>query len=159
MVEGAGSTVEHEGLEKACVIIEDDAKASLGEYQPAAGPFPAWQGLAESTQDRRSQQGYSADDPLLRSKTLQLDITHQVEGRVGMIGVPASGPSEPEGAAVADVAMDMELGTSRAPPRPFMGPAAFRKGEAAAKEIGAVAISYLAGGKVSAAEIKVTKEG
>ena len=147
---------DREGLEKAAKLIEDDAKASLGEYQAAVGPFPAWQELADSTQTERAKAGYSANDPLARSKTLEGAITHEVGHREAMIGVPITGELEPEGALVSDVAVDMEMGTSRAPPRPFMGPAAYRKGKEAAKIIGADFVSKLVGDNVSPDEMKVS---
>ncbi len=151
---------EHHGLEAAAVVIEKDAKASLGEYQQGVGPFPAWPELAESTQEQRAKAGYSANDPLLRSKTLEGAITHDVHAAFALVGVPETGELEPDGnALVSDVAKDMEWGTMRAPPRPFMGPAAYRKGKEAAEAAGAPIISKLVGREVSPSDIKATRTG
>jgi len=137
----ASEAAERRGLEAAAKIIEDDAKASLGTDQNG------WPPLAESTQIERARQGYSPNDPLLRSKTLQGAITHDVESsKRALVGVPGdTGEVEPEGALVADVAADMEFGTARAPPRPFMGPAAMRKGQEAADAVAGIVTLHLKG--------------
>jgi len=134
-------TVRRRALEKAAVIIETDAKESLGTY------VNDWPELAESTQEARARAGYSADEPLLRSKTLQGAIRHELDGsRRVLIGIPDDDATEePEGARVSDVAVWMEEGTSEAPPRPFMGPAAFRKGPEIAEQIGAEVHVHLKG--------------
>jgi hypothetical protein len=133
--------VRRRALEKAAVIIETDAKESLGTYQEG------WPELAESTQEARARAGYSADEPLLRSKTLQGAITHEHDGsRRVLVGVPDNARAEePDGARVSDVAVWMEEGTSEAPPRPFMGPAAFRKGPEIAEQIGVEVVIHLKG--------------
>ena len=130
------------GLEKAALIIETDAKDSLGTA------VNGWPELAESTQVQRAKDGYTPNDPLLRSKTLYGAITHEVQSQSrALVGVPSdTGEVEPEGALVADVAADMEWGTYRAPPRPFMGPAAARKGKEAAEAVGGVLTMRLKGG-------------
>jgi hypothetical protein len=123
--------VERRGLDKAAQIIETEAKASLGTYQEG------WAELAESTQEERARKGYAPNDPLLRSETLRGAITHEVvDAKRALVGVPGdTGEVEPEGALVADVAADMEFGSMHAPPRPFMGPAATRKGQEAADAV------------------------
>jgi HK97 gp10 family phage protein len=132
---------ERRGLEAAAKIIEKEAKASLGTDRNG------WPELADSTQIERARAGYSPNDPLLRSKTLQGAITHDVESaKRALVGVPGdTGEVEPEGALVADVAADMEWGTMRAPPRPFMGPAAMRKGEEAAHAVAGILTTHLKG--------------
>jgi len=90
-------------LEKACQMIEDEAKGAIGNYKYG------WPQLAESTQQERVAQGYSANEPLLRTGKLRDSIGHVVDGDVGYVGT-----NDP-------VAPYHEFGTSRIPPRPFLG--------------------------------------
>jgi hypothetical protein len=53
--------------------------------------------------------GFSANDPLLRTGTLRDSIGHVVEGNVGYVGTNDK------------VAPFQEFGTSKIPPRPFLG--------------------------------------
>ena len=139
---------EEHAVERALVIIETDAKARLGEYQPAVGPFPAWPQLADSTQAERERLGYAGDEPLLRDGTLQRSIVHEVHGPRGTVGVKDGG-TEPGGdASVGQVAAFMENGTAKAPPRPFMGPSAIAKGAEAAQAAGEELVSTLVGHRV-----------
>ncbi len=62
---------EKVGLEAATVLLRDKAKESLGTYQEAVGPLPAWRELAQSTQAERSLKGYTPNDPLLRTGDLR----------------------------------------------------------------------------------------
>jgi hypothetical protein len=96
----------------------EKARDMLGTYQPEVGPFEAWAPLAEATQADRVQQGYSPDDPLLRSGALAASIDHRVEGdRAVAIGSP-----RPE-------MVWMEHGTVKAPPRASLGPAVLHSEE------------------------------
>jgi HK97 gp10 family phage protein len=92
-------------LEKACQLIEDDAKAAIGTYKYS------WPQLAEATQEQRVALGYSANEPLLRTGDLRDSIGHVVSGNEGFVGT-----NDP-------VAPFHEFGTSKIPPRPFLGPA------------------------------------
>ena len=145
----AAEAASHHGhaLERAAQLLETDAKDSLGHYQSAAGPFPAWADLTESTQAERAKAGYSPADPLLRSGALRDAIAHEVEGSRAVVGVPETGELSPDGGSstLAEIAEDMELGTSRAPPRPVFGPTAFRKGEAAAHAAGGELVKLMFG--------------
>ena len=102
-------------LNDCAQLVRDRAIAKLGTFQPAVGPFPAWQQpLADWTQRERVEQGFTPNDPLLRDgshirDTISYDVDH-VRG-VATIGSPAA------------EAEDNELGTARIPPRPFLGPA------------------------------------
>ncbi len=139
---------EEHAVERALVVIEKDAKARLGEYQPATGPFPGWPSLADSTQADRERQGYAGDEPLLRDGTLQRAIVHEAHGPRGTVGVKDGG-TEPGGdASVGQVAAYMENGTAKAPPRPFMGPAGYAKGAEAAQAAGEELVSVLVGHRV-----------
>ncbi len=111
---------EHAALEHAAKIVETEAKAEIGTYQPAAGPFQAWQQLTAYTQADRLAKGYPANDPLLREGTLRDSIEHTVTMDFGPGGVAHVGSDN-------DIAVYQELGTVTIPPRSFLGGAAFRK--------------------------------
>jgi hypothetical protein len=111
-------------LEHACAKIEKLAKEKIGEYQDKAGPFAAWAPLTESTKADRSQQGFSEDDPLLRTGELRDSIEHQVHGLEGQVG------------SNLDIAVYQELGTKTIPPRSFLGGAAFELEPEIREELG-----------------------
>ncbi|TPD93608.1 hypothetical protein FJP68_14565 [Pantoea vagans] len=91
--------------------IEETAKEEIGVYQPAYGPFDAWAPLAESTKADRVRQGYSEDEPLLRSGELRDSIQSEVVGLAAIVGTRS------------EIGLWQEVGTDRIPPRPFIGPA------------------------------------
>ena len=126
--------VEHEALETACVQIEKRAKEKFGEYQAQAGQFAAWAPLAESTVDDRVSQGYSPDDPLLRSGETRDSIEHKVVGNEGHVG------------SDSDILLWLELGTEKMPARSTLGGAAFELGPTIAEEIGLEFVAFLSGG-------------
>lgn len=107
---------EHEGLKRAAVIVETEAKAEIGTYQPEAGPFAAWAELQDSTKEDRVRKGFTENDPLLRTGNLRDSIEHTVgPGSVAHIGSDSM------------IAVYQEMGTVRIPARHFLGGAAFRK--------------------------------
>ena len=105
-------TVASAIAKEAGVAIRDRAKEKLGTYQEATGDFPAWEQLAESTQEQRAKAGYTPNDPLLRSGELRDSITTRSDGNGSVTGT------------TLDVGLWMENGTEKIPPRPFLGPAA-----------------------------------
>lgn len=119
------------GLERAAVLIEHDARESIGEYQDLPGlesGIEAWPELAPSTIVEKERLGYAPpDNPLLRTGELRDSISHSVEGNEALIG------------STSEIAVFQELGTPGAdhpiPPRPFLGLAAFRKGREAVEAI------------------------
>jgi len=125
----------HMGLKRVAAAIEKTAKEEIGEYQPEVPPFPAWAPLAESTIDNRVAQGYSPDEPLLRTGDLRDSISHQVEGLEAAIG------------SDSEIALYQELGTKTIPPRPFLGPAAIRNEQLTLKTVGAAAVHGITGDK------------
>jgi hypothetical protein len=95
-----------------------DARESVKLYQSCRSPCNGRRrcqnrdgsgACAESTQEQRVALGFSANDPLLRTGTLRDSIGHVVEGNVGYVGTNDK------------VAPFQEFGTSKNPPRPFLG--------------------------------------
>jgi hypothetical protein len=105
----------HGALEKACVIIETEARSYPGNYQ--AG----WAPLAESTIAHKA----TGDSPLRETGEMAESYEHTVQGHSGFVG------------SNNDKALWAELGTSRGePPRSVLGLAAQQKGEEAADAVG-----------------------
>ena len=121
----------HNGLEKCAKLIEATAKSEFGTYQPDVGPFPDWPQLADSTQEARAKAGYAPNDPLLMTGKLRDSIQHETSGLVAVIG------------STSDIMPYHEFGTATIPPRPVLGPAAFRNREHIKKIIGEAMISGL----------------
>src|ERR1700723_1050701 len=67
--------VRHHALEKAAVIVEDEAKRVIGTYDYH------WPPLAESTLRKKAD-----DTPLLESGKLRDSISHTVESHRALIG-------------------------------------------------------------------------
>lgn len=105
---------ERKGLEAAAVVVEKEAKSEFGNYQQAVGPFNKWEELADSTKEDRVSQGYSENDPLLRSGKLRETISHDVNHLTAVVG------------STSDVMVYQELGTDKIPPRPVLGPSLAR---------------------------------
>ena len=142
-VVGEMIVAEHEGLEIACQIVEKEAKREIGEYQEGAGPFVGWAELADSTKDDRVRQGFTENDPGLRTGEMRDSIKHMVEGREGHVG------------SDDDKLVWFELGTSKQPPRSVLGIAAVNKGEEAAEAVGAVVHMALVGEGVHKGRIEI----
>ncbi|MDJ0474339.1 hypothetical protein QNA27_11790 [Pantoea eucalypti] len=104
--------------------IEETAKEEIGVYQPAYGPFEPWAPLAESTKADRVRQGYSEDEPLLRSGELRESIQSEIVGLAAIVGTKS------------DIGFWQEVGTCHIPPRPFIGPAYVRKIDPLLESIG-----------------------
>ena len=128
-----GNVVAHEVAARAADHIRDTAKAKLGHYQQASGPFGEWAPLAERTMKERVELGYTPDDPLLRSGALRDSIGVTLTGTSAVVG------------STADYAPDQELGAGRIPPRPFLAPAAFEAKREIYKLAEEVVIKWAAG--------------
>jgi phage gpG-like protein len=109
-------------LEAAARLVEKEAKAEISTYQNAAGPFAAWEPLAQTTLDGwgghpgKIALGYAPpDNPLLREGDLRASIHHTVGAREAVIGSESM------------IAVYQELGTNKIPPRSFLGGAMVRK--------------------------------
>lgn len=116
-----------EAIEKACEIVEEEAKRVIGTYDYG------WPQLAQSTQAERSRLGYPANEPLLRDGDMRDSITHHVEDDTGYVGSPSK------------IALYQELGTDKIPPRSFLGGAARAK-EAEILALGVTAMKKAAAG-------------
>lgn len=116
---GELDAAKHIAMEKACVLIEEEAKSAIGSY------VYGWPQLAESTQEQRVALGFPANEPLLRTGELRDSIGHIVEsGNLGFVGTNNK------------VAAWQEFGTAKIPPRPFLGGAVDAKGQEAADLFG-----------------------
>lgn len=105
----------HRGMEKACVMLRDEAKSAIGTYKYG------WPSLAPSTLARKS-----GDTPLLETGQLQGSIEYNLDGPGNRIEAYV-GTDDRKAAW-------QEFGTSRGiPPRPFIGGAANAKGAEAAR--------------------------
>lgn len=135
-MEAAVKTAEHEGLKKVAQLVEDTAKAEIGHYQAAVGPFPAWAPLAESTEVQKAAKGYPAGAPLLATGEMRENISHQVDGDTAVIGSPD------------ERMVYHEFGTSKMPPRPVLGPAVYKSKAKIEKIIGQAVVTGLMGGGV-----------
>jgi len=103
---------EEAALKKAAALVEEEAKAEIGDYQGAAGPFAAWPSLADATIARKA----NGDTPLLETGEMRDSIGTVISGHEAHVG------------SDDDKAVWQELGTSRGiPPRSFLGGAAVRK--------------------------------
>lgn len=129
-------------MERACQVVEHEAREEIGSYQGAAAPFPAWAELADSTKADRVRQGFPENDPLLRTGEMRDSIGHSVV---------ATGVGTVEGTvgSTSQIAVYQELGTDRIPPRSFLGGALMREEAVVVKILGDAAHWALTGGKQS----------
>ena len=122
---------EADGVKRGAELIQHEAKDLIGTE------YAGWAALAPSTIAEKERLGYtgkvSATDPLLRTGEMRATIQVSAEGRHAAIGT-----NDP-------VAEYQEFGTARIPARPFMGPAAYRKGKDAAKAVGLSVALVIAG--------------
>jgi hypothetical protein len=121
---------KHEALEEAAVIVETEAKAALGTYDYG------WPQLAQSTQEQRSAQGFTPNDPGLRSGEMRDSLGHKVEGDTAHIG------------SDDDHLVYFELGTSKQPPRSDLAKAAMSKEKEVCQLLGRGTMPLLTGSKV-----------
>lgn len=116
---------EHKLLEKSAVIVEEEAKRVIGTHDYG------WPPLAQSTLAKKS-----ADTPLLETGEMRDSIEHNVSGSEAHIG------------SNNDKALWQELGTSRIPPRSFLGGALHHKAAEIVKAIGQGIVKTIEGKKV-----------
>lgn len=135
---------QHHILDQAALIVEKEAKAEIGVRQGQAGPFKAWDPLADTTingwggHPGKDALGFSPPDyePLLRQGDMRDSIQHTVKGHEAHVG------------SDSDVAVWQELGTVNMPARSFLGGAAVRKKHEVGKLVGQHVIMILTGRSV-----------
>ena len=125
-------SAEHEGLKKAVDFLCEETKALIGHDQAE------WKPLSEATIggfhhplagyiEGKVEQGYGANEPLLRKGGLRDSFRSVVDGNTGTVGSDSM------------VAVWQEMGTPNAfypiPPRPILGTAFVQKGKAAVEKI------------------------
>ncbi len=96
-------------------------RAHIGYYQPQIGPVPAWEPLAPRTLQDKRRLGYtghrSADDPLLRTGALMRSYSYGLA--LMAPGNVLRGWSVRVGSPLV-IALWMEIGTEKMPPRPVL---------------------------------------
>jgi HK97 gp10 family phage protein len=93
---------EHEALEAAAVIVETEAKRVLGTYDYE------WPELADATKEDRVHQGFSENEPGLRTGEMRDSIEHTVFPKEAYVG------------SNDDHLVYFDIGTSKQPPRPVL---------------------------------------
>jgi len=121
----------HAGLDRAAAAVEARAKAEIGTYQPAVGPYPEWAELAESTQAERERLGFTPNDPLLRTGGLRDSIGRTVGTDQAVIG------------STSETMVFHEVGTERMPPRPVLAPALIASEEEVKRALGSALFSAI----------------
>ena len=146
---GSLPLAEARGIRGAGEVVQAEAVNSLGHYQEAAGPFPAWAPLSDRTHEQRAEAGLPIDEPLRATWELRNHIELTAESRSASVGVPSvivgDGSKANPYRDIGMVATIMELGNERVPARPFLGRAAFVRGQAAVKAAGAIVGAHMAG--------------
>jgi hypothetical protein len=100
---------EHQMLDRVGKQVKKRAKAKIGNYQDAAPPFAGWAELADATKEDRLRQGFTENDPGLRTGDMRESIGHKVHGNEVTIG------------SNDDKLVWFELGTEKQPPRSVLG--------------------------------------
>jgi len=139
------AAVDHEMMERIAVSVEKKAKEKIGEYQEQAGQFVAWAELAESTKEDRARQGYSENDPGLRSGEMRDSIEHM------------SSITEAHVGSNDDNMVYFELGTVKQPPRSVLGGTLFEMAPEIVAEIGETVVLELRGEKVFQGAMKIER--
>jgi HK97 gp10 family phage protein len=135
--------MQQKGLEKAARVVEKRAKEKIGEYQDQVGPFIAWPELADSTKADRLRKGFSEDEPLLRTGAMRDSIEHMVVDNAAYVG------------SNSDIAVFQELGTSKMPPRSFLGGALAEKTDDVCEIIGESTYNALIGKDVVGGKMEI----
>ena len=134
------------GVQDGAQLLLKTAQDEVGTYQDEnTGPFPPWAELAEATKDDRVRQGYTENDPGLRSGDMRESYGVRTE-LAGPLATASIGSDDPK-------ALWFENGTVRSadakafyqPPRSVLGVAAFREGETVAAAVALVVHRILQG--------------
>ncbi|MGG6429439.1 hypothetical protein ACQ5TV_05590 [Acetobacter ghanensis] len=105
------------GLQRGAEQLTATARDIVGRYQREdMGNIPAWAELTDGTKADRLKQGFTENDPGLRSGEMRAVYEARITDKPGIV----LGNSDP-------VALWFEEGTPRQPPRPVIAVALFRK--------------------------------
>jgi hypothetical protein len=127
-------------LNKAAKLVQKEAKAELGTYQSEIGDIMGWAELADSTKADRLRQGYTENDPGLRSGEMRDSIqTTTMEGEGGYVAYVGSDDQN---------MVYFELGTEKQPPRSVLAGSALRKEKEVHEIIGQAVHNVLMGREV-----------
>lgn len=133
----------HSALGKSLVMLQNDMKAQIGEYQEAVGPYVEWAPLAETTlygwhgHPGKVDLGYAPpDNPLLRDGDLRNSFTHEQNGDEGIVG------------STDPIMTYHEFGTVKMPARPVVGPALFKHRKTIEDILGNVMVNAILGGRI-----------
>ena len=138
--------MEQHALEKVAVVVEKRAKEKIGEYQDQTGPFIAWPELEDATKEDRVRQGYTEDDPGLRSGQMRDSIEHVVRDSEAQIG------------SNDDKLVFFELGTIHQPPRSVLGGAVVEKMDTILQIVGESAVAALVGEGVNGGKMRIEND-
>ncbi len=138
--------MERRALERAAKIVKKRAKAKIGEYQEQAGPFIAWPELADFTKEDRLRQGFTENDPGLRTGEMRASIEHIVIGNEAHIG------------SNDDKLVWFELGTEKQPPRSVLGGAVVEEMDKILGILGEEMVSLLVGEGVHNGRMRIEND-
>lgn len=142
VVEGMVKHRMAQGLEKALVLIETDAKEQIGHYQPEVGPYSAWAPLTPGTEAEKAREGAPAGAPLLRHGALYASFQHEViSPEEGIVG------------STDPTMVFHEMGTDKMPPRPVMGPALYKNRERIQQILGRAIVEGIIGGELNSVDV------
>lgn len=127
------TAVTHHLTEETAKDVEKVAKAEIGHYQPAVGPFAKWEQLKPETEAEKKRLGFQLNAPLERTGEMRDSIEHRTIGNEAAIG------------SNDDKMVWHELGTPTVPARAVLGPAAIRVGQNLQARFGRVLAAWLAG--------------
>jgi hypothetical protein len=133
------------GLEAVGKIIEAEAKREIGTYQDAAPPFAAWAELADATKEDRVRQGFTENDPGLRTGEMRDSIHHTADHEAAVIG------------SDSDKLVYFELGTEKQPPRSVLGSAVIHKEHDVTAVLGGSVTTALIGRDVFGGRIPISE--
>jgi hypothetical protein len=136
-------TLVHRSLEDCLKVLKKDMKAQIGDYQDAAGPYGAWQPLADETELEKAHLGAPANAPLERFGNLKKSFKYETDGLVGVVG------------STDPVMVEHEYGTKRMPPRPVVGPALWKNRDHIRGLCAAAVIETLTGTTINRQLIKL----
>lgn len=123
-------------LRQAAQLVTRDARAQIGEYQPAVGAYPAWEPLAESTEEEKARLGAPAEAPLERFGALKKSFKSDPPTEDSIL----FGSDDP-------VMEYHEFGTVKMPARPALGPGLLKNIDRIQQIFGMNAVRAIVGGQ------------